>query len=80
MLPKPIKAPIKNEITEHPAFLKEQGDSLFSKFDFSGAVSAYSAALELDDSYLECLANRSAAYLKLAEMELYPFISFKMSI
>ncbi|KAJ8603999.1 hypothetical protein CTAYLR_003337 [Chrysophaeum taylorii] len=50
-----------------PTWLKARGDDRWRNGDYRSAVQAYSAALELDETAIPCLANRAAAHLKLAD-------------
>jgi len=50
---------------EDPTWLKAKGDDFFRGGDARSAISAYSAAIDADESLTSCYANRSACYLKL---------------
>jgi len=50
---------------EDPTWLKAKGDDFFRGGDARSAISAYSAAIDADESLTSCFANRSACYLKL---------------
>ncbi|KAJ1456273.1 hypothetical protein M885DRAFT_517720 [Pelagophyceae sp. CCMP2097] len=52
-----------------PTWLKARGDELFAGADFASAVEAYTAALELDAGWVNCLANRAACELKLGRFD-----------
>lgn len=57
-------------LTQDPAALKEEGNTLFKAGDVQGAVCCYTKALKLSDSQAESAVlyrNRSACYLKLEE-------------
>ena len=42
-----------------------QGNEAYKSGDYTGAVSLYTSAIEVDPSNYHCLLNRSQAYLKL---------------
>ena len=50
-------------------WLKGKGDDFYRSGDFSSAVNAYSAAIELDSAAVGCLSNRAACYLHLHKLE-----------
>jgi hypothetical protein len=52
---------------QQAVFLKEKGDALLRGGDVHGAIGAYSAAVALDARSVACVANRAAAYLRLAD-------------
>lgn len=57
-------------LTQDPAALKEEGNTLFKAGDMQGAVCCYTKALKLSDSQTERAVlhrNRSACYLKLED-------------
>uniref|UniRef100_A0A4W6EHC9 Unc-45 myosin chaperone A n=1 Tax=Lates calcarifer TaxID=8187 RepID=A0A4W6EHC9_LATCA len=57
-------------LTQDPASLKEEGNTLFKSGDMQGAACCYTKALKLSDSQAESAVlyrNRSACYLKLEE-------------
>ena len=48
-----------------PAWLKSKGDEFYKGGDYLSSVSAYSAAVDLDNSIPALYSNRSACYMKL---------------
>lgn len=57
-------------LSQDPAALKEEGNTLFKAGDMEGAVCCYTKALKLCDRQAESAVlyrNRSACYLKLEE-------------
>jgi Flp pilus assembly protein TadD len=50
-------------------WLKGKGDDFYRAGDFASAISAYSAALDLDTSNSACLSNRSACFLHVRRLE-----------
>ncbi|MBN3308929.1 UN45A protein, partial [Amia calva] len=57
-------------VSQEPAALREEGNSLFKSCDFQGALSCYTRALKLSDSQPENAIlhrNRAACYLKLED-------------
>uniref|UniRef100_A0A3P8W5A8 Unc-45 myosin chaperone A n=1 Tax=Cynoglossus semilaevis TaxID=244447 RepID=A0A3P8W5A8_CYNSE len=57
-------------LTQDPAALKEEGNTLFKAGDMQGAVGCYTRALKLNESPKDCAVlyrNRSACYLKLED-------------
>lgn len=57
-------------VTQDPAALRENGNSLFKAGDMQGAICCYTKALKLSDNREEkavLYRNRSACYLKLEE-------------
>ena len=60
----------KGDISERdPLWLKGKGDDFYRSGDFHGALNAYTAALDIDDSILACVSNRSACHLHLGLLE-----------
>lgn len=52
-----------------PSWLKARGDEFFAAADFASAIQAYDAALEVDEAWPQCLANKAACQLKLADFD-----------
>lgn len=57
-------------VTQDPAALKDEGNTLFKAGDMQGAACCYTKALKLSDNQADCAVlyrNRSACYLKLED-------------
>ncbi|GLC51791.1 hypothetical protein PLESTB_000548900 [Pleodorina starrii] len=52
-----------------PLFLKDKGDELFRAGNYSGALNAYSRAIQLDDCHAAVRANRAACRLALGQAD-----------
>ncbi|GLI70787.1 hypothetical protein VaNZ11_015654 [Volvox africanus] len=50
-----------------PLFLKDKGDEMFKAGNYSGALNAYSRAIQLDDCHAAVRTNRAACRLALGE-------------
>ncbi|KAI9355970.1 hypothetical protein DFJ73DRAFT_824128 [Zopfochytrium polystomum] len=54
---------------KNPIFLKDKGNAFLKRGDFQGAINAYTAALDLDDSQYTCFSNRAICHLKLGNFK-----------
>jgi dyslexia susceptibility 1 candidate gene 1 protein len=50
-----------------PMWLKKKGDTFYEGGDFMSALSAYSAALDKDCSFIHALANRAVTFLSMGD-------------
>lgn len=50
---------------EDPVWLKAKGDDFFRSGDIRSAINAYSAAIDADDSFIQCYSNRAVCYLQI---------------
>lgn len=50
---------------EDPHWLKSRADDFFKSGDALSAISAFTAALDIDENFTACYANRAACYFKL---------------
>lgn len=50
---------------EDPTWLKAKGDDFYRTGDIRSALNAYSAALDIDETYVAAFSNRAACYLQL---------------
>jgi len=69
--PPPAPAPAKPEVTAEDKAraekLKQTGNSLMSKKDYTAAISSYTEAIELDPTNAVYYSNRAAAYSSIAD-------------
>jgi len=54
---------------EDPTWLKAKADDFFRSGDTRSALNAYSAAIDMDNTFIACYSNRATCYLKL---NMYP--------
>lgn len=50
---------------EDPVWLKAKGDDFFRSGDVRSAINAYSAAIDADENFIQCYANRAICYLQI---------------
>lgn len=50
---------------EDPVWLKAKGDDFFRSGDVRSAINAYSAAIDADESFIQCYSNRAICYLQI---------------
>jgi dyslexia susceptibility 1 candidate gene 1 protein len=68
-MPKPIPKPEGEPDEDHPLWLKDKGNTFFANEDYESAINAYTQGLKADNKNIVCLLNRSAAYLKIYELD-----------
>ncbi len=52
-----------------PVWLKDKGDHFFKRADYTGALQAYSKALEFDKEFLTGRLNRATTFIKMRGFE-----------
>lgn len=67
--PAPVRVCLMCVFVYAAVWLKGKGDDFYRSGDFASAVSAYSAALDIDSTLVSCLSNRSACYMHLKAPE-----------
>jgi len=53
-----------------PVWLKDKGDHFFKRADYTGAINAYSKALQADPEFLSGRLNRATTFIKLRAFEM----------